>query len=124
MTLAIARPRTVTVPVTFPCPAGVPWCNDEYAAACTPDEHITHWSGEMYLPATAGRTPDGRIPTDRVSLLVGQRRDDEPTIAVNAVRSGQRNGEGDDAEMTLDEAENLGRYLLDLVARLRGGEPR
>lgn len=123
MTLAIERPRTVTVPITYPCPLGVPWCNDELAV-CDPD-HGTHWSGELYLPATAGRTPAGTISgSDRVSVLIAQTRDDEPTIAVNAVPHGDQHGAGDDAEMTLDEAEAFGRYLVDMVAQLRGGGSR
>lgn len=127
MTLAIERPtaaaRTVTVPITYPCPDGVPWCNDELGGG-DPD-HSTHWSGELYLPATGSRNAAGRLSgATLVSVLLAQTRDDEPTIALNVAYAPGRKGESDDAEMTLDEAEAFGRYLVETVAMLRGGGVR
>jgi hypothetical protein len=124
VTLAIERPRTMTVPILYPCPVGTPWCNDE--AAASDENHGTCWSGELYLPATGGRLPDGRLcGATRVSALIAQDRGKEPTINLNVAYDGKKSFVGfDDAEMTLDEAEQLGLFLLDWVSKLRGGGSR
>ena len=132
MTLAIERPTGALIPRyapgTFPCPSGVPWCNDEVAEH-EPDAE-QHFSGEMYFPVTAafphhktGKLGVVRHP-DRVSFLIAQTRQEDPTICLNLVRAGDELGIGDDAEMTLDEAEQLALFLLAQVAMLRGGESR
>jgi len=126
MTLAVERPTITTprhryAPGTFPCPNGVQWCNDEFAAS--DEDHSTCWSGELYLPVTGGRMPGGKICGARyVAVLLGQDRGKEATISLNVAYNTASKGESDDAEMTLDEAEQLGLFLLDWVARLRGGE--
>lgn len=127
MTLTIERPTTTPVPRyapgTFPCQAGTPWCNDE--AAASDEDHNTCWSGEQYLAATGGTMPDGkRCGAQYVAVLLGQDHGKEPTICLNVAYDTDGKGDSDDAEMTLDEAEQLALFLLAKVAMLRGGEVR
>ncbi|GAA1550515.1 hypothetical protein GCM10009827_083980 [Dactylosporangium maewongense] len=130
MTVTIERPAAAVWSIPryavgcYPCPKGVPWCND--AAAASEEDHATCWSGEQYLPATGGRLRDGRLGggTHFVSVLLEETRDREPTIALNVTYAIDDLGEADAATMTLDEAEQLARFLLDRVAMLRGGEIR
>lgn len=124
MTLAIDRPTATLIPRyasgTFPCPKGVEWCNDE--AAASDENHLTCWSGELYLPVTGSLRPDGTLGGGAgfVSILLERTRDEEPTIALNVGYSVGDPGEADAAVLTLDEAERFGRYLIDQAARLRG----